>query len=129
MPTTGIICDNTCLGFSPGDDSFDFKFGPDFGNLAGKPFSLVDSGVDYALTINGVTQHVPYSEITAADPTLGYASGTLQFYEVLVNNPYGVAFEQQYMCIPTAVPEPATWLLMLIGFAMVAKFARKLAHG
>src|SRR5580765_470576 len=120
MATIGIVCDNTCLNFAPGDDTPDFLFGAPFGNLAGQHFMLVQTPADYLLTINGVTLVVPLANITVADPTLGFPSGTLQFRETLLNNPFGVAFEQEYLCPTPGVPEPATWALMLLGFIAVA---------
>jgi len=125
MSTIGIVCDNTCLNFALGDNTPDFLFGPAFDNLAGHTFSLTQTASNYLLTINGKTLAVPFSEITVADPSLGFTAGTLQFREILVNNPYGVAFEQEYLCPTPGVPEPATWLLMLAGLGILAAFKRR----
>jgi hypothetical protein len=110
----GKICDNTCLNFQPGDDTPL----PPLGNVMGQAFKLIQNATNYSLTIEGVTFTVPLGDITVADKSLGFAPGTLQWYETLTNNPGGLAFEQEYLCpTPTpGVPEPSTWALLLAGF-------------
>ncbi len=114
MSTIGIVCDNTCFNYGPGDDTPTQIYGVPFQNLGGMPFALDFYPTDYTLTINGITHTEPLSTITA----------TVDGWEVhipLVNNVYGIAFEQQELCVTTpGVPEPATNVLLAIGMVALA---------
>lgn len=128
----GKVCDNTCLGFFPQDDTPDYLglFGPVFGNLMGKPFVLDISATGYALTINNHTISFGFNDPTRVinfDPNnplvAGFAPGT-GIFDAFGSNPFGFAIaDQEYLCpepIAPGVPEPSTWAMMLLGFAGVA---------
>ena len=139
MPTTvltGNICDNTCLGFSPGDDTPDYLglFGPPFGNLMSRPFELDTSATGYTLTINGHSLSFgfgdPHFSISFTDPLLAsFAPGSFLF-TATGTNPFGIAVaETEFGCpfpepFTPGVPEPTTWALMLLGFGLLAGLRR-----
>ena len=128
---TGTICDNTCLGYSPGDDTPDYfaLFGPAFGDLMGRPFELDISANSFALTINGHTLSFgpgdPHFAISFTDPLLAsFAPGAFMF-TATGTNAYGFAVaETEFGCPVPGVPEPATWALMLLGFGLLAGMRR-----
>ena len=129
----GTVCTNACFRLGPGDQSPDYLalFGPAFGDLMGDSFHLVvgGGGTSYSLTINNHTlswaNPSPHYSVTVADPALGYGASFV--FTGIANNIYGIAqAETEYLCDPVmpGVPEPATWALMLLGFGLVAGFAR-----
>lgn len=111
----GILCDNTCFSFSPGDNSPDLGlFGPAFGDLTGKPFHLVlGDGFD-SLTINGHTVSWmvgdPHYSITPN------GDGSYEFVAT-IQNQWGLTSMFEQLC--PAVPEPGTFVLMAIGLLAV----------
>jgi hypothetical protein len=124
----GDICTNTCFGYGVQDNTPDYLalFGAPFGNLMGEHFTLVLGGAtDYALTINNHTVAFnvgdPHFAISFADPLLtSFVPGAFQF-TASFPNAYGFAVaETEYGCPVPGVPEPTTWALMLLGFAMLA---------
>lgn len=133
----GEVCTNTCLGYSPGDDTPDYLalFGPAFGDLMGKPVQLViTDSTHYSLTIGGHTLAFdagnPHYSVSFDNPLLAsYPAGSALFTATGIN-PYGFAVaEAEYLCLNPpvpGVPEPATWMLLLLGFAAMAltKWAR-----
>ena len=123
--TTGTICDNACFWWRPGDNTPDYLglFGPVFGDLTGQLLTLDISATGYSLTINSHTLtfglNDPHYSISFTDPLLtSFAPGAVLF-QATGANPFGIVVaEAEFLCDPPpAVPEPATWALMLIAFA------------
>lgn len=134
MSTTGIICDNTCLGFQPGDDTPDYLglFGPVLGDLMGQPASLQVGAMGYSLTINGHTQTFglsdPFLHISFTDPLLAsFAPGSVEFTATgSTVNPYGFTNlfgfavpEVEFICPIPGVPEPGTFMLLAAGLLLM----------
>ena len=124
---TGTICDNTCLGYSPGDDTPDYfgLFGPVFGDLMGAPFTLVENGTNFSLTINNHTVSFgagdPHFAIGFTDPLLASFSPGAFMFTATGQNQFGFAVaETEFGCPVPGVPEPTTWALMLLGFGLLA---------
>jgi PEP-CTERM motif len=117
----GDVCSNTCLGYQPGDNTPDYLalFGPTFGELTGH-FELDIGAAGYALTINGHTLTFgfadPHYSISFTNPLLSsFAPGAFVF-TATGTNAFGIAVaETEFLC--PSVPEPATALLLVIGFA------------
>ncbi len=129
----GDVCGNTCLGYAPGDNTPDYLglFGPVFGELSGH-FSLDVSATGYALTINSHTLTFgladPHYSISFNSPLLASFSPGAAVFTAIGTNPFGIAIaETEFLC--PAVPEPATWLLMLAGLGMFAAFRRAAWNG
>jgi hypothetical protein len=120
---TGEVCSNTCFGFGVQDNVPDYLglFGPAFAELVG-PFTLDIGASNYSLTINGNTivfgLNDPTRQIVFNSPLLAsFAPGAFEFIAT-GNNPFGVATaESEFLCPTPAVPEPATWVLLLVGLA------------
>jgi hypothetical protein len=57
--------------------------------------------------------------VSLADTSLGFGPDTYEFVITGLPSSYGYAGPMhEFLCDPpTAVPEPRTWLLMLLGFA------------
>jgi hypothetical protein len=120
---TGTICDTTCLGYADGDNKPDYLalFGPAFGDLMGRPFTLDIGAITDTLTIGGhsfsfaVTD--PHYSISFTNPLLSsFAPGAFVF-TAIGTNPFGIAVAETEFGCP--VPEPATWALLLLGFFMI----------
>ena len=127
----GKVCDNTCVGFQIVDntpDLFGF-FGPAFADLSG-PATLVINQTGYDLTVNNHTLsfgfndpifHIEFNppEFPGAEFKFTAASGPPNLFANLIAAP-----ETDFFCPVPGVPEPGTWVLMLLGFMSVA-FVRK----
>jgi PEP-CTERM motif len=123
---SGIVCTNTCIGYTPGDDTPDYLalFGPPFGQLGGQQFTLTPT----TLTIDG------HSVTLDADHTVSFTSPLLAsfgpgsaVFTATGFNPFGFAVaETEFLCpVVTGVPEPSTVALMLVGGAFLAMRAKK----
>jgi hypothetical protein len=133
---TGIICDNTCLTVGyVGDNTPDYLglFGPIFNDLMGQPFTLVETGTGYSLTITGHTLNFglndPHYQISFNDPTLvSFTPGAVMF-TATGSNIFGFAApETEYLCpIPSAVPEAPIWAMLVAG-AMVLGCLRSISR-
>jgi hypothetical protein len=132
----GIVCNETCFGYGPGDDTPDYLglFGPVFGNLMGKPVELIVSDAGYSLTINNHTLTFglsdPHFKISFTDPMLSSFGPGAALFTATGLNPYGFAVaEAEYLCLDPpvpGVPEPATWAMFMIGFVGIGfAFRRK----
>ena len=126
---TGIVCDNTCLSFAPGDNTPDIfdVFGTPGAALTG-PFTLNLGTLVDSLTIDHHTftwsVSNPHFSVGLADPSLGFVAGAREFIATGLYSPGGFAGpETEFLC--PAVPEPATWLLMLAGLGIFAAFKRR----
>jgi PEP-CTERM motif len=127
----GQVCDNTCFGYQPGDNTPDYLglFGPVFGELIG-PFTLNIGATDYALTINSHTISFPFNDphlsISFTDPLLASFAPGAALFTATGFNPFGIAVaESEFLCPIPGVPEPATWLLMLVGITLAALRKRR----
>lgn len=130
---TGIVCDNTCSGWFPWDDSPDAAglFGPVFGNLMGDPFTLVIDPTTYSLTINGHTLTFPQNDpqliLSFNDPTATFNFGpNTILFQANVPNIFGFTTPtQEFLCEVPGVPEPTTAALFLAGAVLLAVMLRK----
>ncbi len=123
----GIVCDNTCFGYQEGDNAPDYLalFGPTFGQVSG-PWQLSIGDGGYSLSINGHTLVFGYDDpnysLTFDPPSF---LGSIQF-KAIGDNAYGLAApEYEYLCPTPSVPEPATWMCLLIGFVALGVIARR----
>ncbi len=119
----GNVCDNTCLGYTPGDNTPDFLglFGQPFAQLSGT-FTLNLGTLTDSLTINNHTftwaVTNPHFSIVTSSPLLAsFAPGAFEFVAT-GTSAYGIGVaETEFLCPIPGVPEPATCLIMLVGFA------------
>ena len=123
--SVGDICGNTCENFAPGDNIpvlFDGLPWPIGSELSG-PYVYTLVGNVNSLTVDGGTltwiTGDPHISIGSADASLGFPTGTLELVIEGLASSWGYAGPMhEFLCDPaTAVPEPRTWLLMLLGFA------------
>lgn len=130
----GQVCDNTCFGYQPGDNTPDFLglFGPVFGELVG-PFSLDIGAANYSLTVNGHTLSFPFADphlsISFTDPLLASFSPGSFLFTATGANPFGLVTETEFFCPVPGVPEPATWAMFVIGFAILATVRKRRPQG
>jgi PEP-CTERM motif len=122
---TGDVCGNTCFNFRDGDntpvlfDGLPWRIGSE---LSG-PFVVDIGAASTSVTIDGGTltwlNGDPHYSVSLADPSLGFGPDTYEFVITGLPSSYGYAGPMhEFLCDPaTAVPEPRTWLLMLLGFA------------
>jgi hypothetical protein len=134
----GNICTNACLSYGETDITPDYlgRFGPAFGDLRGQPFELViTNGNSYSLTINSHTvswqQGDPHIAIEFSGGwTTSFTPDAFKWTDQAVNA-YGIAVAETLYGCPTdppftpGVPEPGTWALLLMGFALLAFVARR----
>ena len=113
----GDVCSNTCFGFQPGDNTPDYfgLWGPINGEVTGA-FILTPT----SLTIEGITHVLNAHDTITVNPV--EFPGAIRFQESGLNQfGFGVP-ETEYLCPTPGVPEPATWMLMLLGFALLGGF-------
>jgi hypothetical protein len=129
---SGIVCDNTCLNYVPGDRVPDYLhlFGPAFGDLGGKTVDLLGSNGIWTLTIGGqslsFSQNDPNYQISFTDPLLASFNPGAAMFTAIGVNPYGFAVSEfEPLCITAGVPEPSTWALMILGTAFLLWYAKK----
>jgi hypothetical protein len=129
---TGIVCDNTCLSFAPGDNTPDIfdVFGTPGAALTG-PFTLNLGTLVDSLTIDHHTftwsvSDLHFSIVTSSPLLASFSPGAVEFIATGLVSPGGFAGpETEFLCPVPGVPEPATWLLMLAGLGIFAAFKRR----
>ncbi len=130
---TGDVCTNTCVGFADGDNTQDIfnLFGGGFFTGA---FKLIIGANDYTLTMNGHTitfaNNDPHLSISFNNPLLAsFAPGAFEFIASGLYSPLGFTGPETVFDCPVSVtpgvPEPTTWAMMLIGFAMLGWTQRR----
>jgi hypothetical protein len=133
----GTICTNACFSYNETDITPDYlaRFGPAFGDLMGKPYELViTNGTSYSLTINNHTvswqqgdQHIAIAFNDTQTQT-SFGTGAWKWTDQ-ESNQYGIAFAETLYGCPTdpvpGVPEPATWAMMLLGFAFLGGWTQR----
>jgi hypothetical protein len=132
---TGDVCGNTCLNFRDGDNTPVLFDGLPWriGSVLSGPFVVDIGAASTSVTIDGGTltwlNGDPHYSVSLADPSLGFGPDTYEFVITGLPSSYGYAGPMhEFLCDPaTAVPEPRTWLLMLLGFAGLGFAFRQVA--
>jgi hypothetical protein len=129
---TGDFC-TTCLNFAPGDDTPVLFNGLPWaiGSQLTGTWDLTIAGNVFSFTANGGTltwtAPNPHFAIQAAPAGLNLPVGTQELVISGLPSSFGYTgpmIEQLCIIETPGVPEPATWILMLLGFALSAVAAR-----
>ena len=86
----------------------------------GTPSSVAINGTLYAFTITPIGATAEELAISGLDLIGGQVTVTLNR-----STNWVFASEIQFLGVPSAVPEPSTWAMMLIGFAALGFAARE----